>query len=65
MVNMNIVANDILSVAKLFKRTFGTPLHRPHMSTHTITHTIAIIEPNTPNRNTHEMIHSSWHDAYE
>ena len=52
MVNMNIVANDILSVAKLFKRTFGTPLHRPHMSTHTN----AIIEPNTPNRNTHEMI---------
>ena len=61
MVNMNIDAKDILSVAKLFKRTFGTPLHRPHMSTHTN----AIIEPNTPNRNTHEMIHSSWYDAYE
>ena len=58
---MNIVASDIRSVAKLFKRTFGTPFHRPHMSTHTI----AIIEPNNPNRSTHEMIHSSWYDAYE
>ena len=45
MVNMNIVANDILSVAKLFKRTFNTHLHKPHMSTHQL----LAIEPNNSN----------------
>ena len=47
MVNMNIVPNDILSVAKLFKRTLT------HICiSHTWAHTIASIKPSSSNRNT-------------
>ena len=52
MVNKNNVPNDILSVAKLFKRTFDMHLYRPHMSTHTN----ASIKSSNSNRNTYEMI---------
>ena len=51
MVNMNIVPNDILSVAKLFTRTLT------HICINqTGAHTIASIKPSSSNRKTHEMI---------
>ena len=51
MVNMNIVAKDILSVAKFLKG------HLTQICIdYTLAHTIASIKPSSSNRKTHEMI---------